>query len=68
MSVQNGAIFDPEELSALGTIFDHAVASLPATMRTDANRAEIAKIVMRRAAAGEPELLPFMKFAVGAAS
>jgi hypothetical protein len=66
MSVERTAIYGPEELSVLGTIFDQAVASLPATMRTPANRIEIAKIVMDRAAAGERELLPLMKFAVAA--
>ncbi len=68
MSVERCAIFGPEELSLLGTIFDQAIASLPVTMRTQANRTEIAKIVMDRAAAGERELLPVMKFAGAADS
>jgi hypothetical protein len=68
MSVERCTIYDPEELSLLGTIFDQAVASLPATMRTQANRTEIAKIVMDRAAAGERELLPLLRFAVAAGS
>ena len=68
MSVERSAIYGPEELSLLGTIFDQAVASLPATMQTPANRIEIAKIVMDRAAAGEQELLPLMRFAVAAGS
>jgi hypothetical protein len=68
MSVERSAIYCPEELSLLGTIFDQAVASLPATMQTQANRTEIAKIVMCRAAAGERELLPLMKFAVAVAT
>ena len=68
MSAERCAIYGPEELSLLGTIFDQAVASLPATMQTQANRTEIAKIVMGRAATGERELLPLMKFAVAVAS
>jgi hypothetical protein len=68
MSVERSAIYCPEELSLLGTIFDQAVASLPATMQTPANRTEIAKIVMDRAAAGERELLPLIKFAVAVGS
>lgn len=68
MSAERSAFFDPEELSRLGTIFDQAVASLPASMQTQANRAEIAKIVLRRAAAGESELLALMTFARAAAS
>ena len=68
MSDERTAIYGPEELSLLGTIFDQAVASLPTTMQTQANRTEIAKIVMDRAAAGERELLPLMRFAVAAGS
>jgi hypothetical protein len=68
MSAERCAIYGPEELSLLGTIFDQAVASLPATMQTPANRMEIAKIVMDRAAAGERELLPLMRFTVAATS
>ena len=68
MSDERTAIYGPEELSLLGTIFDQAIASLPATMRTPANRTEIAKIVMDRAAAGERELLPLMRFAVAVGS
>jgi hypothetical protein len=66
MSDERSTIYDPEELSLLGTIFDQAVASLPATMQTPANRTEIAKLVMVRAAAGERELVPLMTFAVAA--
>jgi hypothetical protein len=58
------AVFDPEELSLLGSIFDQAVAALPATMQTQTNRTEIAKIILERAAAGEPQLTDMMKFFV----
>jgi hypothetical protein len=37
----------------LGRIFDEVVATLPATMRTPANRTEIAKLILTREAAGE---------------
>jgi hypothetical protein len=68
MSGERCTIYSPEELSLLGTIFDQAVASLPATMQTQANRTEIAKIVLCRAAAGQGELLPLMRFAGAVAS
>ena len=55
MSSQRNVIYSPEDLTYMGNIFDQAVASLPATMRTKANRIEIAKIVIERAAAGELE-------------
>ena len=61
------AVYDPEELSLLGRVFEQSVATLPPTMRTAANRTEIAKIILERAAAGEP-LAPLMTFALGAAS
>jgi hypothetical protein len=62
------AVYNPEELSQLGRIFEQSIATLPPAMRTRANRTEIAKIILERAAAGEPDLAPLMKFAVGAAS
>jgi len=48
-----GVIYDPQELSLLGDIFDRAVASLPAAMRTPFNRAEIARNILACAATGE---------------
>jgi hypothetical protein len=53
MLSEQSSAYDPEELSLLGDIFDRTVASLPATMRTPFNRAEIAKNILTRAAAGE---------------
>jgi hypothetical protein len=46
-------VLDPEDLSLLGNVFDHALASLPTTMRTRARRAEIARNILACAAAGE---------------
>jgi hypothetical protein len=42
------------------------VAALPAAMRTPANRTEIAKIILGRAAAGELELTLLLKFEAAA--
>jgi hypothetical protein len=50
---ERDVVYYPEDLSLLGSVFDQAIASLPAAMRTDAIRAEIAKNILRRAAAGE---------------
>ena len=50
---ERDVVYYLEDLSLLGRIFDRAIASLPAAMRTDANRMEIAKSILRRAAAGE---------------
>jgi hypothetical protein len=50
---ERDVVYYPEELSLLGSIFDQAIASLPAAERTPANRTEIAKNILRRAAAGE---------------
>ena len=50
---ERDVVYYPEDLSLLGRIFDQAIASVPAAMRTDANRTEIAKNILRRAAAGE---------------
>lgn len=50
---EQDAVYYPEDLALLGGVFDHVIASLPATMRTEANRAEIAKNILKHAAAGE---------------
>jgi hypothetical protein len=64
---ERSAVYEPEELSLLGSIFDQSVAALPAAMRTPANRTEIAKIILGRAAAGELELWrPWVKFEAAA--
>ncbi|MCK1641273.1 hypothetical protein IVA95_27740 [Bradyrhizobium sp. 157] len=53
---QYSGVYDPEELSALGKIFDEAFAALPASMQTPENRTELAKLVLARAATSESEL------------
>ncbi|MGV7219501.1 hypothetical protein [Bradyrhizobium sp. UFLA05-112] len=63
-----GGVFDPEDLSTLGKIFDEAVAALPASMRTPINRTEIAKLVLGRTAAGEAELILLKRLMVAIAS
>jgi hypothetical protein len=64
MLPEMSAVFDPEDLSLLGRIFDQAVAALPASMQTQTNRTEIAKIILERAAAGGRQLTDLMKFVV----
>ncbi|UVO35623.1 hypothetical protein KUL72_29975 [Bradyrhizobium arachidis] len=49
-------VFDPEELSALGRLYDGAVDALPPSMRSPENCAAIAKLILERTAAGEAEL------------
>jgi hypothetical protein len=63
MSRERSAVYEPEELALLGRIFDQSVAALPAAMRTPANRTEIARIILGRAAAGELEPAPLVKLA-----
>jgi hypothetical protein len=60
MLCERSAVYDPEELSVLGSIFDQAVAALPEIRRTSANRTEIAKIILGCAADGELENLGLM--------
>jgi hypothetical protein len=50
---ERSGVYHPEELYLFGSIFDRAVASLPAAMRTAFNRAEIARNILACAAAGE---------------
>ncbi|MGY8663543.1 hypothetical protein Q3C01_14395 [Bradyrhizobium sp. UFLA05-109] len=67
LQVRSG-VFDPEDLSLLGGIFDEAVAALPASMRTPINRTEIAKLVLGRTAAGQAELVLLKQLMVAIAS
>ncbi|MFB9263054.1 hypothetical protein ACFFWD_07695 [Bradyrhizobium erythrophlei] len=60
MQPSNG-VFDPEDLSVLGQIFDKAVTALPASMQTPENRTAIAQLVLQRAAAGGSELAFLLK-------
>jgi hypothetical protein len=50
---EHGVVFGPEELSLLGDVFDQALASLPARLRTRANRSVIARSILASAAAGQ---------------
>ncbi|OAF09215.1 hypothetical protein AYJ54_00170 [Bradyrhizobium centrolobii] len=59
-------VYDPEDLSALGKIFDDAISALPQSMRTPANRAEIAKLILRRAGQAEVDVLRKLMAAIAA--
>jgi hypothetical protein len=53
MLSSQSAVYDPEELSLLGQILDVAVQSLPESMRTPYNCAQIARNILACAATGE---------------
>ncbi|WP_439406329.1 hypothetical protein ACNJX9_33595 [Bradyrhizobium sp. DASA03076] len=53
----HGKLYEPEQLSTLGLLFDEAVLALPPSMRTPSNRIEIAKLILERASIIEPSLL-----------
>ncbi|KRP98888.1 hypothetical protein AOQ72_16390 [Bradyrhizobium yuanmingense] len=55
MTLSSG-VFDPEELSALGQLYDGAVSALPPSMRSPENRTAIARLILERTAAGEAQL------------
>lgn len=67
LQVRSG-VFDPEDLSVLGKIYDEVVAAIPASMRTPVNRTEIAKLVLGRTAASEAQLVLFRRLMVAIAS
>ncbi|MGY3622074.1 hypothetical protein [Bradyrhizobium sp. USDA 10063] len=56
MLQQCSGVYDSEDLSVLGKMFDEAIAALPPSMRSPENRTAIAKLVLERAAGGEAEL------------
>jgi hypothetical protein len=73
VKTEEGIVFEPEELSLLGGIYDQAIASLPWRMQTRANREAIAKNLMSSAASGERdrielELAAFRDLTVNAAA
>ncbi|WP_225129698.1 MULTISPECIES: hypothetical protein [unclassified Bradyrhizobium] len=53
---QCSGVFDPEELSVLGSLYDSAVTALPPSMRNPENRKAIAKLILERTAAGDAQL------------
>jgi hypothetical protein len=70
---EQSVVYNPEELSLFGDIFDRAVASLPAARCTPFNRAEVARNIFGCAAAGERdpsqlELAALMNLTVAVAS
>ncbi|WFU14804.1 hypothetical protein [Bradyrhizobium sp. CB3481] len=65
---QHGCVYDSEQLSVLGAIFDEAVAGLPADLRTPKNRTDVAKLIFGRAAISEIELGPLVRFIIAIAS
>ena len=58
------SVFDPEELSALGRLYDSAVDALPPSMRSQENRTAIAKLILERTAAGEAQLACLSKLLI----
>jgi len=53
---QCSGVFDPEELSVLGSLYDGAVTALPPSMRNPENRTAIAKLILERTAAGKAQV------------
>lgn len=60
MLLQYSGVYDPEDLTVLGAIFDKAFGSLPASMRTPENRITIAKLVLERTTASHTGLASLM--------
>ncbi|WOH64165.1 hypothetical protein [Bradyrhizobium sp. BWA-3-5] len=65
---EQSIVYDPEQLSDLGRIFDEAFAGLPKDLRTPTNRTEIARLIFGRAVISKIELGPFIRFIIAIAS
>ncbi|WP_342723687.1 hypothetical protein AAFG07_31845 [Bradyrhizobium sp. B097] len=61
---QHSGVFDPEDLSVLGSLFDGTVTALPPSMRTLENRTAIAKLILERTAVSEAQLACLMNLLV----
>ena len=59
MLPNEGAVYDPEDLSLLGSVLDQVMQSLPQNLRTPYNRAAIARNILACAGFGErdPDML-----------
>jgi hypothetical protein len=53
MLPNEGAVYDPEDLSLLGSVLDQVIQSLPHNLRTPYNRAAIARNILACACTGE---------------
>ncbi|MHB0790531.1 hypothetical protein [Bradyrhizobium sp. 5.13L] len=62
------SVCDPEQLSALGRIFDDAVAALPEDMRTPGYRTEVAKLILGRAVINQLEPGSLIKIVIAVTS
>lgn len=62
------SVCDPEQLSALGRIFDDAIAALPEDMRTPGYRTEVAKLILGRAVMNQLEPGSLIKIVIAVAS
>ncbi|WP_146990168.1 NolY [Bradyrhizobium macuxiense] len=52
-------VYYPEDLQVLGTLFDRAIATLPAAMQTTANRITLAKFILAHAVVIEGRIAVF---------
>jgi hypothetical protein len=59
MQVLSGAVYEPEDLSLLGKVFDELMQSLPPDLRTPRNRMVIARALLACCLTGErdPDVL-----------
>jgi hypothetical protein len=48
-----GAVFQPELISLMNSVLDEAVAALPEAKRTSTIKADMASVILARAAKGE---------------
>ena len=53
MHVLSGAVYEPEDLSLLGKVFDELMQSLPPDLRTPRNRMTIARSLLVCCLTGE---------------
>ncbi|MTV11713.1 MULTISPECIES: hypothetical protein [Bradyrhizobium] len=61
---QYNGVFDPEELSVLGSLFDGAINALPPSMRTPENRTAVAKLILDSTEVGASRLACLMNLLI----
>nr|GAJ37761.1 hypothetical protein BDOA9_0203790 [Bradyrhizobium sp. DOA9] len=62
--LETSGIYEPDALLRLGHLFDKAVLALTPNLRTQANKAEIAKLILGRASESKAEQCLFIRLVI----
>jgi hypothetical protein len=64
--METGAVFQPELITLMKSVLEEAAASLPEAKRTSATKADMASVILTRAAKGERDWMVLKMAALSA--